>query len=86
MSNYIFNLFWGVLFFAVVVLCQPSIALAQESESEPGWVLAYALVLVLLFGAVTLITVRLAGRSDSAFSDTELAAKREEEIKKIMKH
>jgi uncharacterized membrane protein len=86
MQVYIFNLLWSVLFFAAVVLCQPSIALAQENESEPGWVIAYALVLVLLFGAVAIIIVRVAGRSESAFTDTELAAKKEEEIKKIMKH
>jgi type VI protein secretion system component VasK len=86
MSNYFFNLVWSVLFFAFITFCQPALALAEGGESEPGWVLAYALILILLFGAVTVIVVRTAGRRESAFSESELAAKREEEIKKITKH
>ncbi|MDR2168908.1 MAG: hypothetical protein LBP59_02080 [Planctomycetaceae bacterium] len=86
MSNKFFNIVWGVLFFVTIIFFQPAITLAAEGEAEPGWVLAYALVLVSLGGAITLVAVRLAGRNDSVFSESELAAKREEEIKKIMKH
>ncbi|MDR1486173.1 MAG: hypothetical protein LBT09_15310 [Planctomycetaceae bacterium] len=88
MSNYLFNFVWGVLFFILVSFGQSAFVLADEGGdlSEPGWVLAYALVLFSLGGAVALLTVRLAGRSDTVFSEAELTAKREEEIKKITKH
>ncbi|MDR2642986.1 MAG: hypothetical protein LBC74_09350 [Planctomycetaceae bacterium] len=89
MSNYIFNLVWSVLFFVVMIFYQPVLLLAEEGggdSSEPGWVLAYALVLFSLGAAITILTVRLAGRSDTVFTESELAAKREEEIKKITNH
>ncbi|MDR0392552.1 MAG: hypothetical protein LBH59_11630 [Planctomycetaceae bacterium] len=89
MSNYLFKIVFVVLFF-VTLICQPELIMAQEGgggdTSEPGWVLAYALVLICLGGAVTLLTVRLAKRNDTVFTESELAAKREEEIKKITKH
>lgn len=86
MSNYVFNLVWGLLFFVAVTFFQPALVLAEESESEPGWVLAYALVLLFLAAIVAILAVRLAGRRDTVFSDAELSAKREEEIKKATKH
>jgi protein-S-isoprenylcysteine O-methyltransferase Ste14 len=75
-----------VLFFVAVTFCQPALVLAEDGESEPGWVLAYALVLLFLGALVTVLAVRLAGRRDTVFSDAELSAKREEEIKKATKH
>jgi protein-S-isoprenylcysteine O-methyltransferase Ste14 len=89
MSNYLFKFVCGVLFFVAIIFFCPVLVLAQEGSgdtSEPGWVLAYALVLICLAGAVALLTVRSAHRNDTVFTESELAAKREEEIKKLTKH
>jgi protein-S-isoprenylcysteine O-methyltransferase Ste14 len=86
MSNRLFGVMWGVLFFVVVVVCQPVAVFAADEETEPGWVLAYALVVVCLLGAVALLSGRLAGRKNTVFTDTEIAARREAELKKSMKH
>ncbi|MDR1480842.1 MAG: hypothetical protein LBJ00_18105 [Planctomycetaceae bacterium] len=86
MTRNILDFVFGAIFFALITVCQPAIVSAQESESEPGWVLAYGLVLLLFFAAVTIIAVRLGGRKDTVFSDTELNEKKEKAIRDARKH
>jgi hypothetical protein len=81
--------FWNVLpkmFFGIFIFLQPLWAFAaDESGNEKDWVLSYFLVLLCL-GLAILILLRPSKRADSAFSNEELTAQREEAMKKMKKH
>ncbi|MDR0870082.1 MAG: hypothetical protein LBN39_04745 [Planctomycetaceae bacterium] len=74
---------------AVFAFLQPVLLFAQEAAKEepkdPDWVLSYFLILLFLGLAITVL-LRSAKRSDTAFSVEELAAQKEEAMKKMMGH
>ncbi len=74
------SIFWA----AVIFFCLPVFTLAAEETAEkpPEWVLSYALVILFVGLAITIL-LRTAKRSESAFSQEELDKMKEEEMKKL---
>lgn len=76
-----------LFFVAVCVFLHPVCAFAADEDGEggPEWVLSYFLVCLCL-GLGVAILLRPCNRSDTAFSQEEVDARHEEEMKKLMKH
>lgn len=72
-------------FYAVLTVFQPVLAFAAEEEEESGgageWILSYSLLFLFIM-LLGVMTCRSSKRRDSALSDDELKAEREEQLKK----
>ena len=83
MSAHFFYRCW----LAVTVIFLTAVPLWAQAEAaeetEPVWVISFAVVILFLVLTLLILLARPPKRSDSAFTFDELQAKKEEEMKKI---